>query len=173
MKLFKILLLLTAILGVNMAEAKSPHIENYVNVETKDGSFTIGLYPKVAPQHVEAFLKLTKAGFYDGLYFHRVIPGFVAQGGDPLMAERDEVDYTLPLEISPSATHKKGALGMARLPHDKDSASTQFYISLSDNNSYLDGDYTVFGEVVSGMDIVEKIEKGDKMIKLTIKDNAK
>ena len=124
------------------------------------------LLPDVAPKTVAAFKERVGEGFYDGLYFHRVIPGFVAQGGDPELSGGQQVSYTLPAEFTNEYKHKEGTVAMARLGHDVNSATTQFYISLGEH-PHLDGAYTIFAEVVKGMEAVEKIEKADKMDKLT------
>lgn len=139
-------------------------VRRYAAFETEDGIFTIMVRPDLAPIHSANFLKLVADGFYNGLYWHRVVPDFVAQTGDPTQVGRPDVQMNpLPLEIN-SLSHERGAVGMARLPHDKNSARTQFYIVLKDAY-HLDGDYTVFGEVSSGMRVVDKIKKGDKIIK--------
>lgn len=141
----------------------------YVKMETKHGDVIMKLYPDAAPQTVKAFTDRVKENFYDGLYFHRVIPGFVAQGGDPTLVGRKEAGYTLPAEFSDVLKHKRGSLAMARLGHDIHSASTQFYIAY-DDIPHLDGQYTIFGEVERGMGAVDKINKGDKMLKVYMVD---
>ena len=121
------------------------------------------------------FIKLAKKGFYDGLTFHRVIPGFVAQGGDPAGDGSGGPGYTIKGEFTENGVnntqkHVKGAVAMARtgIP---DSAGSQFYICL-DAQPALDGKYAVFGQVVKGMDYVEQIQVGDKMSKVTITQGA-
>lgn len=136
-----------------------------VKMETAYGDVYMKLLPEVAPQTVTAFKERVQEGFYDGLYFHRVIPGFVAQGGDPELVGGQNVAYTLPAEFSNVVKHKRGSVAMARLGHDVDSATTQFYITYGEQ-PHLDGSYTIFAEVVKGMDAVDDIEKGDKMLKL-------
>jgi peptidyl-prolyl cis-trans isomerase B (cyclophilin B) len=130
-------------------------------IETKFGNITIKFFPDVAPNHVKNFIDLAKKGFYDGTIFHRVIPGFVIQGGDPNTKGPDRrtygaggPGYTLRAEFN-SRPHKRGTLSMAR-SNDPDSAGSQFFICVADVPS-LDNKYTVFGEVVSGMDVVDKI----------------
>ena len=130
-------------------------------IETKYGEIELKFFPEVAPGHVENFINLAKKGFYDGTIFHRVIPGFMIQGGDPITKGPDKFTYgmggpgyTIKAEFS-KLPHKRGALSMAR-SQDPDSAGSQFFIVVRDSN-YLDGQYTVFGEVASGMDVAEKI----------------
>lgn len=134
-------------------------------VATKHGDVVLEFFPDVAPLTVAAFIKLSRAGFYDGLTFHRVEPGFVVQGGDPSGSGSGGPGYKLKAEFN-ARPHHKGALAMARAS-DPNSAGSQFYICLEDARS-LDRNYTVFGQVVSGMDAVQKIRRGDKMEKITI-----
>jgi len=135
----------------------------------KGGKITIEFYPKDAPNTVDNFIKLANKGFYNGLTFHRVEPGFVVQGGDPIGNGTGGPGYNIKAEFN-SQQHKTGTLAMARSEHP-DSAGSQFYICLAPQ-SYLDGKYTVFGQVVEGMDLVMKIAKGDIMKKVTIVDKA-
>src|SRR5450759_5019242 len=135
-------------------------------IVTEKGTIKFELYEKEAPITTKNFIELAQKGFYDGLTFHRVEPGFVIQGGDPKGDGTGGSGKTIPLEINATLTHKKGAVGMAR-SQDPNSASSQFYICLGDAKS-LDGDYAVFGQVIAGQDVAEKITKGDKMIKVTI-----
>ena len=134
--------------------------ENTLVINTSDGcTITAGLRPDLAPKHVAQVKKLTRAGFYDGIIFHRVIDGFMAQTGDPTgsgMGGSKEPD--LPAEFS-SAHFDRGTLGMARA-QDPNSANSQFFIMFADGG-FLDGQYTVFGGVASGMDCVDKIAKGE------------
>ena len=130
-------------------------------LDTKDGRITIQLRPDLAPKHVERIEKLAKEHFYDGIVFHRVIEGFMAQAGDPTGTGLSGSRY---LDLKAEFTDtpfKRGSLGMARDPSDKDSANSQFFICLADQPQ-LNGKYTNFGEVVSGMDLVDKIKKGSK-----------
>ncbi|MFT7433986.1 MAG: peptidylprolyl isomerase [Alphaproteobacteria bacterium] len=136
----------------------------YVKMETKHGDVVMRLFPDVAPRTVAAFVERVKEGFYDGIYFHRVIPGFVAQGGDPTLVGRPAAGYTLPPEFQTRVKHERGTLAMART-NDINSASTQFYIAYT-SIPHLDGQYTVFGQVETGMNAVDKINKGDKMLKV-------
>jgi peptidyl-prolyl cis-trans isomerase B (cyclophilin B) len=127
---------------------------------------TIVLEGAEAPATVANFVKLAQTKFYDGLTFHRVVPDFVIQGGDPEGTGGGGPGYTIKLEIAKHLRHKKGAISMARTP-DPDTAGSQFFIML-DDKSYLDGQYAVFGWVKSGMDIVEKVHVGDKMKTVTV-----
>lgn len=136
-------------------------------IETDKGIIKFELFEKEAPVTTRNFIELAQGGFYNGLTFHRVEPGFVIQGGDPKGDGTGGSGKTIPLEIAPSLTHKKGAVGMAR-SRDPNSASSQFYIVLADAK-FLDGQYAVFGQITEGQDIVEKIAVGDKMLKITIR----
>jgi peptidyl-prolyl cis-trans isomerase B (cyclophilin B) len=143
-----------------------------VVIHTSKGDITCQLDPKDAPLSVTNFIQLAQGGFYNGLIFHRVVPNFVIQGGDPEGTGRGGPGYTVPAEIKLS--HVQGALAWARLPDDvnpkKRSSGSQFYITL-EKIPHLDGEYTVFGQTVSGFDIVQKIERGDviKSIDIVIK----
>ena len=132
-----------------------------VVIETKFGDIELKLFSDIAPGHVENFLKLTKSGFYDGTIFHRVIPGFMIQGGDPNSKGSDKSThgtggpgYAIDAEFN-DKPHVRGALSMAR-SRDPDSAGSQFFIVVK-KSSFLDHQYTVFGEVISGMDVVDEI----------------
>jgi len=122
------------------------------------GDVVINLRPDLAPKHVEQITKLAKDGFYDGLTFHRVIDGFVAQGGCPNGNGMGGSGTNIPAEFS-TEPHKRGTMSMARAA-DPDSASSQFFICL-DDVPYLDNQYTVWGEVVSGMEHVDALPKGE------------
>lgn len=130
-------------------------------IETKFGSIELKFFPELAPNHVNNFIELAKKGFYDETTFHRAIPGFMLQGGDPNSKNPDRSKhgmgnpgYTVKAEFN-DKPHKKGTLSMAR-SSNPDSAGSQFFICVADAFS-LDKQYTVFGEVVSGMDVVDKI----------------
>jgi peptidyl-prolyl cis-trans isomerase B (cyclophilin B) len=140
-----------------IADEATPHAV----IETNLGNIELRFFPDVAPEHVENFLTLAKTGFYDGTIFHRVIPGFMIQGGDPNTKSMDKSkygqggpDHSVKAEFN-DRPHKRGILSMARSQHP-DSAGSQFFIVVQDAN-FLDGQYTVFGEVVSGMDVADKI----------------
>lgn len=130
-------------------------------IETKYGRIGLVFYPDIAPGHVENFLSLARAGFYDGTIFHRVIPGFMIQGGDPNTKGEDKSRYgaggpghKVKAEFS-DRSHKRGILSMAR-SSDPDSAGSQFFIVVKDS-TFLDGQYTVFGEVIDGMEVADRI----------------
>ena len=150
-----------------MAEAEdvqeeTPKNDEIAVVRVKDlGVITLEFYPDRAPNHVENFKKLARAEFYDGTRFHRVIPGFMIQGGDPNTKEPDTSKwgtggpgYQIDAEFS-QAPHLRGTLSMAR-SQDPDSAGSQFFICV-DRSSFLDGQYTVFGKVIDGMDVADRI----------------
>ena len=135
-------------------------------IETNLGTIVIQLFPDVAPGHVENFVKLAQDGFYDGTTFHRVIPGFMIQGGDPNSKDDDRSNdgqggpgYTINAEFN-DKPHKRGILSMARA-QDPNSAGSQFFIVVADSN-FLDGQYTVFGEVIEGMEVADKIVNVEK-----------
>ncbi len=143
------------------AEETKKMSETKVIIETKIGNMEIGFLPEVAPNHVSKFIELAKKGFYDGTIFHRVIPGFMIQGGDPNSKSPDRSKhgmggpgYTLKAEFN-DKQHKRGILSMARAK-DPDSAGSQFFICVA-NAFFLDKQYTAFGQVVSGMEVADKI----------------
>lgn len=133
----------------------------------KGGVIELEFYPKDAPKTVENFITLAKKDFYNGLTFHRVVPGFVAQGGDPNGNGSGGPGYQIKAEFNANK-HVRGSLAMARSA-DPDSAGSQFYICFEPQPS-LDGKYTVFGKVTKGMDVVDKIQVGDKMTSVVIKE---
>lgn len=140
-----------------MSQAADP--ENTLYLDLKDGRVVIEMYPDKAPEHVKRIKELTRAGFYDGIVFHRVIAGFMAQTGDPTgtgMGGSDKPDLKAEFNNEP---HSRGAVSMARA-NDPNSANSQFFIVLADSN-FLDNQYTVWGRVSSGMEFVDKIKKGD------------
>jgi len=138
--------------------AKDAHT---VLLDTKDGRVTIKLRADLAPKHAEQIEALTKRGFYNGIVFHRVIDGFMAQTGDPTGTGAGGSDLpNLPAEFTDKAHFVRGTVGMARAS-SPDSANSQFFI-MFDKAPSLDGKYTIVGEVTSGMDVVDKIKKGDK-----------
>ena len=131
----------------------------------KGGEIRLEFYPEDAPKTVENFVTLAKKGFYNGLNFHRVVPDFVVQGGCPKGNGTGGPGYTVKAEFN-KQKHVRGTLAMARSQHP-DSAGSQFYICYG-NTPHLDGQYTVFGKVVSGMELVDRIKQGDKMTSVTI-----
>lgn len=135
-------------------------------IETKFGNMTLRFFPDVAPGHVKNFLDLARNGFYDGTIFHRVIPGFMIQGGDPITKDPARraaygtggPGYTIKAEFN-KKPHKRGILSMART-NDPNGAGSQFFICFDMDprqQAILDGQYTVFGEVVSGIEVADKI----------------
>ena len=143
-----------------IATAEEPEDADAI-IETKFGAISLKLLPDVAPKHVENFLELAASGFYDDTIFHRVIPGFMIQGGDPNSKDLDRrghgtggPGYSIDAEFS-NKPHVRGVLSMAR-SSDPNSAGSQFFIVVKDAD-FLDGQYTVFGEVVDGMDVADKI----------------
>lgn len=133
-----------------------------VIMKTKFGDMEVVFFPDKAPKHVENFMALAKSGFYNGTIFHRVIPGFMIQGGDPNTKDPNKQEtygqggpsQRLKAEFN-DISHKRGILSMARTS-DPNSAGSQFFIVVKDSN-FLDGQYTAFGEVVKGMDVADKI----------------
>ena len=140
------------------------------------GDVVIKLRPDLAPGHVQRITELANSGFYDGVVFHRVIPGFMAQGGDPTGTGYHGSDLpNLKAEFS-DAPHDRGAVSMAR-SQNPDSANSQFFI-VTDDSHFLDGQYTVWGQVESGMDTIDALPKGEpprnpgKIVKATVSKAA-
>lgn len=142
----------------NMLQAKTQDVQDMMYIVLKDGIVIVKMRPDLAPNHVKRIKELVSQGFYNGLVFHRVIDGFMAQTGDPTGTGYNGSGKKLKAEFS-SASHKRGVLSMARAM-DPDSADSQFFIVLKDS-PYLDGQYTVWGEIIAGMEFVDKIKKGD------------
>ncbi len=151
-----------------MAEIKDP--ENTILIELKDGTVTVELLPDVAPKHVERMKELARAGAYDNVVFHRVIDGFMAQTGDVANGNAEK-DFNirmagtggsdlpdLPAEFS-KLPHDRGTIGAAR-SQNPNSANSQFFINFSDNH-FLNGQYTVYGRVIDGMEHVDAIQRGE------------
>ena len=152
---YKVILIIFTMIGYTMtAEAN----ENILLLELKDGIVTIEMKPEVAPKHVARITELVKEGFYDGLKFHRVIAGFMAQTGDPLGNGTGGSGKNLKAEFN-NERHIKGTLSMARA-QSPDSADSQFFICL-DDAPHLNGQYTVWGQVIDGMEYVKKKKKGE------------
>lgn len=176
-RIFSVLTLLAALLvAPTMAGAQDLDPENTIYMDLKDGRVTLQLRPDLAPNHVERIKKLTRDGFYDGIVFHRVIDGFMAQTGDPTgtgMGGSQEPD--LKAEFT-KTRFKRGVLGMARAGNPN-SANSQFFIMFADGD-WLNGQYTVWGEVVDGMEHVDAIKRGeppqnpDKIIKMQVAADA-
>ena len=150
--------------------------------ETSKGTFTVELYDQDAPGTVGNFEKLIRDGYYDGIIFHRVIPDFVVQGGDPITKEAGGLNnprvgtggpgYHIKCETQGNPRrHEVGALSMAHA--GKDTGGSQFFIVLSEQNTrHLNGVHTVFGKVTEGLDVIFQLAKGDKMEKVTVGDGA-
>lgn len=150
-----------------------PNGKEVAVIETAKGTIKFEFYSDDAPNTVAAFIELARKGFYDGTKFHRVEPGFVIQGGDPLSRNDDPMvgtggpGYKLKAEFN-ARQHLDGTVAMAR-SQDPDSAGSQFYICLGPQ-PFLDGNYTVFGQVTEGMDVVRAITAGDVMTSVTIEN---
>jgi len=138
-------------------------------IATPKGDMVFSFYSDDAPQHSAAFIKLADEGFYDGLAFHRVEPGFVIQGGDPKGDGTGGPGYNLKAEFS-QRPHVRGTVAMARAS-SPDSAGSQFYICLGDAR-FLDKQYTVFGQLVDGFETLDAIVRGDTMTKVSIEAKA-
>ncbi len=162
-------------MGKTFEEPKTSQVEagkKYSAIlKTDKGEINIDLFADKAPLGVTNFIQLAKGGFYDGLNFHRVVPNFVVQGGDPQGNGTGGPGYTVPAEIGPK--HIKGAVAWARtgdeVNPEQRSSGSQFYITL-EATPFLDGAYSVFGQTTSGMEVVEKIQMGDKIQGIEIKE---
>ena len=184
-KLFRVLLLLVALVMAPLAVSGAAHAQatdpdNTLYLDIPAGRVVIKLRPDLAPNHVARIKELVRRGFYDGLTFHRVIPGFMAQTGDPLGNGSGGSGKNIKAEFS-HEHFDRGIVGMARA-NSFDSADSQFFITTGDAG-FLDGKYTVFGQVVSGMEFVDKLAAGteanngavahpDKIIRLQIAADA-
>ena len=179
-------LLTLAMAGMIMAENAEAQgqldPENTLYMDLKDGRVVIQLRPDLAPKHVERIKVLVREGFYNGTPFHRVIEGFMAQGGDPTGTGTGGSKYpNVPAEFTSQAKFLRGTVGAAR-SQDPNSANSQFYIMFAPA-SHLDGQYTIWGRVVSGMEHVDKIKRGaggngivngpDRIIKMQVAADAK
>jgi cyclophilin family peptidyl-prolyl cis-trans isomerase len=147
--------------------------DEWVVLQTTVGPVVLDLFEAETPTHAENFKKLVRQGYYDGSPFHRVIEGFMAQGGGRWGAsgQIEDVGYRLPAEIKPVLRHERGTLAAARKPDQvnpaKESSGSQFYICFAPA-SHLDGDYTVFGKVVQGMENVDKIQRNPSKMNATM-----
>ncbi len=151
--------LLTALLPLAVSAAPALNPENTMYLDLPSGRVVIQMLPNVAPRHVARIKELTRKGFYDGLAFHRVIPGFMAQTGDPQGDGSGGSGQELKAEFS-RVQHIRGTVSMARAS-DPNSADSQFFICFAPA-TFLDGQYTVWGQVVSGMEFVDKIKAGSQ-----------
>ena len=144
--------------GVSMPAKASfdAKLDYFVTLHTTFGDITLKFFPDVAPQHVTSFINLAEIGFYDDVPFHRIIPGFMMQGGDPLGQGTGGPAYKMKSEFN-AKPHVRGTLSAART-NDPNSAGSQFFICFK-TASFLDRQYTVFGETVAGLDVVDKFEK--------------
>lgn len=149
-----------------MDEVNTGNKSTYAVIETGKGVIKFRLYTRKAPVSSKNFIGLAERGFYDGLVFHRVEPGFVIQTGDPTGTGRGGSDKSIHLEIHSDLKHDLGAVGMARTS-DPNSATSQFYIVIGEAH-FLDGNYAVFGQVVEGLEVAKSIKVGDKMNKVSI-----
>ena len=152
-------------------------LDNTLYMELEDGRVVIELRPDLAPKHVARIKELAREGFYDGIVFHRVIPGFMAQTGDPTGTGRGGSDKPdLPAEFS-NEPFVRGTLGMARTS-DPNSANSQFFINYAET-PHLNGQYTVWGQVVEGMENIDKIKRGepvqdpDKIVSMKVAADVK
>lgn len=160
--MFKKLLLTAGSILIMSTAATNAQANEKIEMEVSTGgTVTIELLPDIAPNHVERIKKLAGEGFYDGIVFHRVIGGFMAQTGDPTgtgMGASEEPDLKAEFSDYP---YKRGTVGMARSGHP-DSANSQFFICFTDNGcSFLTGEYTVWGQVTDGMDFIDAVAKGE------------
>ena len=162
-KPFRILIvflgLLVAFLPLTVSAVPALNPENTIYLDLPSGRVVIQMLPNVAPRHVARIKELTRKGFYDGLTFHRVIPGFMAQTGDPIGDGSGGSGHELKAEFS-NKQHIRGTVSMARAS-DPNSADSQFFICFAPA-PFLDGQYTVWGQVVSGMEFVDKIKAGSQ-----------
>ena len=156
MKIFKNIFLIIIMIGYTMTA--NANDENILLMELKSGTVTIEMKPEVAPMHVARITELVREGFYDGLTFHRVIAGFMAQTGDPLGNGTGGSGQNIDAEFN-NERHLRGTLSMARAS-DPNSADSQFFICFEDA-PHLNAQYTVWGQVVDGMEYVDTIKKGE------------
>jgi cyclophilin family peptidyl-prolyl cis-trans isomerase len=163
MKKILFILIIPVLLLISCKSKPVPVEREVVVIETAFGNITIETFENIAPKHVENFKKLISEKFYDSLYFHRIIPGFMIQGGDPNCRDNDRSNDgqglpnqpTVNAEIS-KLTHRRGIVSMARRGDNINSGSSQFFIMVVDYPQ-LDGQYTIFGKVIEGMDVADKI----------------
>lgn len=171
-----VLFLFSSIVACNKEENKSDNniqqekvIDNHVaRIKTVHGDILFKFYPESAPNTVKRIKELISQKFYDGLVFHRVVPGFVVQGGDPTGTGTSGSGKKLKAEFN-DKKHVPGTVAMAR-SMDPNSADSQFYISMG-TFPHLDNQYTIFGEVVDGMEVVKKIKQGDKMLIISLEES--
>ena len=155
---FKFLLPVVLVLTMADKDVSAMDLENTILMDLKNGQVVIEMLPEFAPKHVERIKELVRQEFYDGVVFHRVIEGFMAQGGDPTGTGTGGSGKNLDAEFS-DAQHVRGTLSMAR-SQNPNSADSQFFICFADT-PHLNGQYTVWGRVVEGMEFVDQIKRGD------------
>jgi peptidylprolyl isomerase len=171
MRTIRIVLAAVAAILIGQLHAAAAEKENMIYLDLKDGRVTIELFEDKAPNHVKRIKELAREGFYDGIVFHRVIDGFMAQSGDPTGTGRGGSDKPdLKAEFN-DVKHVEGVLSMARTA-DPNSANSQFFIMLADA-PHLDGQYTAWGKVVDGMEHVHKIKKGHAAMNGAVEDPDK
>jgi len=171
-KLKLLILLFFSLLIFLLLSSCDENKNKLAKIDTNKGTFVFVLFEDKAPITAKNFIDLAKAGFYDRLTFHRYVPGFVIQGGDPRGDGTGGSEKNINLEIHPDLRHSEaGIVAMAR-SQDPNSASSQFYVTLAPTPN-LDGSYAVFGKVVHGLDIVKNLRVGDRMLKVTIIDPSK
>ena len=153
------------ILMTETTDAQARDLENTLYLELKDGRVVIEMYPEKAPTHVKRIKELTRQGFYDGVVFHRVIDGFMAQTGDPTGTGTGGSGQKLNAEFN-DLKHKRGTVSMARAANPN-SADSQWFICF-ESAPFLNGEYTAWGKVVEGMDYVDNIKKGDSDMNGTV-----
>ena len=173
----KTLILLLGLLLAMPTASTAADLENTLYIDLKDGRVTVELFPDAAPKHVARIKELAREGFYDGVVFHRVIPGFMAQTGDPTGTGTGGSDKPdLKAEFSRTLSFERGTIGMARTMNPN-SANSQFFITFAPT-PHLNGEYTIVGKVVDGMERVDAIAPGepprnpDKMIKVQVAADA-
>ncbi|KZD06399.1 peptidylprolyl isomerase [Oceanibaculum pacificum] len=169
------LLLAAGFLFTSAPQSQAANLENMLYLDLEYGRVVIELKPDLAPKHVARIKELARQGFYDGIVFHRVIEGFMAQTGDPTGTGTGGTGKKLPAEFTPTP-FQRGTVGMAR-SQNPDSGDSQFFICFKPA-AFLNGQYTVWGQVVEGMEFVDQIKRGeppanpDKIIKMTVAADA-
>ena len=158
-----------SITAADLTIDKSGQSKSTVLIKTVHGNISFKFYPKKAPNTVTRIIKLIQNGFYDGLTFHRVIPNFVIQTGDPQATGAGGTGIKVKAEFN-NLQHIKGSLAMARHSNDVDSADSQFYIALT-TLPHLDNQYTIFGQVIEGLELLKKVQKGDKILSMSLNVN--
>lgn len=176
-RLFHLIWSLVLVMTIASGTTEAADLENTLYLETAHGRVVIELRPDLAPQHVARIKELTREGFYDGIVFHRVIEDFMAQTGDPTGTGTGGSDKPdLPAEFTNEVKFERGTLGMARA-QNPNSANSQFFINFT-ATPFLDGQYTIWGQVVEGMEHVDKIARGeppatpDKIVKMQVAADA-